>query len=90
MKMVVNNNLVNAAKKKYEAQIEEALATLHIYFTNSVGIGEHSDLLLEIRKWTEILDNANSSLETLSNDFSVTGDQVQVRSIDQQVARSAL
>ena len=28
--MVVNNNLVNAAKKKYEAQIEEALATLHI------------------------------------------------------------
>ena len=41
MKMVVNNNLVNAAIKKYEAQIEEALATLHIYFSNSVGIGEH-------------------------------------------------
>ena len=38
MKMIVNNNLVNAAKKKYEAQIEEALATLHIYFTGAVGI----------------------------------------------------
>ena len=50
MKMVVNNNLVNAAKKKYEAQIEEALATLHIYFNNSVGIGEHPDLLTEVDK----------------------------------------
>ena len=51
MKMVVNNNLVNAAKKKYEAQIEEALATLHIYFTNAVGIGEHPDLLNEVDKY---------------------------------------
>ena len=52
MKMVVNNNLVNAAKKKYEAQIEEALATLHIYFTNSVGIGEHPDLLTDCLLYT--------------------------------------
>ena len=39
--MVVKNNLVNAAMKKYEAQVEEALATLHIYFNDAVGIGEH-------------------------------------------------
>ena len=32
-----NNQEAIAARKKYEAQIEEALATLHIYFTNSVG-----------------------------------------------------
>jgi hypothetical protein len=38
--MVVKNNLVNAAIKKYEAQVEEALATLHIYFNDSVGIGD--------------------------------------------------
>ena len=84
------SNFYNAAIDHYKAKRSEALATLELYFNNSVGIGEHSDLLLEIRKWTEILDNANSSLETLSNDFSVTGDQVQVRNIDQQVARSAL
>ena len=86
------SNFYNAAVDHYKAKRSEALATLELYFNNSVGIGEHSDLLSEIRKWTDILDNANSSLETLSNDFSVTGDQVrvQVRNIDQQVARSAL
>ena len=63
--MVVNNNLVNAAKKKYEAQIEEALATLHIYFTNSVGIGEHPDLLTEVDKYVELLAGANDKIEAL-------------------------
>ena len=70
--MVVNNNLVNAAKKKYEAQIEEALATLHIYFNNSVGIGEHSEILEEITKWAGILDTAESTLETLNRNFGST------------------
>ena len=84
------SNFYNASIDHYKAKRSEALATLELYFNNSVGIGEHSDLLLEIRKWTEILDNANSALETLSNDFSVTGDQVQVRNVDQQVARSVL
>ena len=50
MKMVVNNNLVKRAKKKYEAQIEE-VKTLHIYFTNSVGIGEHQTYY----KWISML-----------------------------------
>ena len=82
--------IIEAAKKQAEGEVAVHLANIKVYQTMPAGIGEHSDLLLEIRKWTDILDNANSSLETLSNDFSVTGDQVQVRNIDQQVARSAL
>ena len=69
--MIVNNNLVNAAIKKYEAQIEEALATLHIYFTNSVGIGEHTDLLTEVKKWTESLASAEDGLQSLNTHFYV-------------------
>jgi len=70
VKMIVNNNLVNAAKKKYEAQIEEALATLHIYFTNAVGIGEHPDLLSEVDKYVEMLESASGKLGALGEHFS--------------------
>jgi|MGYP001179791784 hypothetical protein len=73
--MVVNNNLVNAAKKKYEAQIEEALATLHIYFNNSVGIGEHPDLLAEVDKYVEMLESASGKLSVLNKYFMIEEDK---------------
>ena len=41
----VNNGLFQAAKAKYQAEIVECVATLEIYFTNAVAIGEHPDLL---------------------------------------------
>ena len=75
MKMVVNNNLVNAAKKKYEAQIEEALATLHIYFNNSVGIGEHPDLLAEVDKYIGMLESASGKLSVLNKYFMIEEDK---------------
>ena len=73
--MVVNNNLVNAAKKKYEAQIEEALATLHIYFNNSVGIGEHPDLLAEVDKYIGMLESASGKLSVLNKYFMIEEDK---------------
>ena len=75
MKMVVNNNLVNAAKNKYEAQIEEALATLHIYFNNSVGIGEHPDLLAEVDKYVGMLESASGKLSVLNKYFMIEEDK---------------
>ena len=40
--------LLEALEKKYEAEIAEADATIKIYLTNSVGIGEHPQHLEEI------------------------------------------
>ena len=73
--MVVNNNLVNAAMKKYEAQVEEALATLHIYFNDAVGIGEHPDLLTEVDKYVEMLESASGKLEVLNKYFMIEEDK---------------
>tara|TARA_B100000809_G_C15015946_1_gene486675 strand:+ start:462 stop:617 length:156 start_codon:yes stop_codon:yes gene_type:complete len=47
------------------AKKAEAEATLAIYFENPVGIGEHSDLMEETVKWTEILANAIDCLDAL-------------------------
>jgi len=73
--MVVKNNLVNAAMKKYEAQVEEALATLHIYFNDAVGIGEHPDLLTEVDKYVELLESASGKLEVLKKYFMAEEDK---------------
>jgi|TARA_R100000234_G_scaffold98062_1_gene66525 hypothetical protein len=59
------NKLLKAAIKHYEAQKSEAEATLDIYFNDSVGIGEHSNLLDEVKEWTTKLSEADENLRTL-------------------------
>jgi len=54
-----------ALVKKYEAEIEECVATLKVYMNKSVGIGEHSDLLTELDKYVSKLATAEDNLETL-------------------------
>ena len=55
----------DALEAKYIAQIKEAQAVLQTYFQNSVGIGEHSDLLPEFDKWVEQLASADEKLQAL-------------------------
>lgn len=67
------NKMVKALTHYYEAQISEAVATLELYFNKSVGIGEHSDILLELKKYTDLLDQADSKLQTLNKYFREDG-----------------
>ena len=65
------NKLLMAAIDYYQAQRTEALAHLDILFNDSVGIGEHTDLSAEVRKWAESLSQAEENLNTLRNNFDV-------------------
>jgi hypothetical protein len=67
------NRLLTAAKRHYESRRDEAIANLEIYFTKAVGIGEHSDLQEEIRKWTDVLSNSTDGLEALEKHFADNG-----------------
>ena len=58
-----------ALKTHYEAQKDEAIATLDLYFNNSVGIGEHSNLLNEFKDWTHKLCEADEAIEVLEKYF---------------------
>ena len=64
------NLFVKALRDSYLAEISEALATLNVYFNNSVGVGEHPDLLSEMKKYIDVLDSADSKLETLDKYLS--------------------
>ena len=56
---------LNALKKRYEAQIAESLATLSIYLTNSVGIGEHPQHLNEMDKLLQVIVDAEEKLKMI-------------------------
>jgi hypothetical protein len=67
------NRFYSALEQHYISKITESIATLDLYFNKSVGIGEHSDILEEIKKYTDMLDDADSKLSTLRNYFNSDG-----------------
>ena len=71
----MSNKLLKAAYFSYNAQKAEALAHLEILFKNSVGIGEHTDILSEIDKWVKSLSEADENLETLKKYFNEYGEE---------------
>jgi hypothetical protein len=57
---------IDALRAKYNAQRLEALATLEVYMKNSVGIGEHPQIIEEMDKLIKSIAEANDCLETLN------------------------
>ena len=58
------NRLLEALVAKYNGQILEAKANIDVY-RNSVGIGEHSDIVAELDKQVAILAEAEDKLESV-------------------------
>jgi hypothetical protein len=59
--------MLEALKKRYEAQIAEAKVTLKIYLSNSVGIGEHPQHLDEIDKLLGSIAEAKDKLKVIED-----------------------
>ena len=57
--------MLEALKKRYEAQIAEAVATINIYTKNSVGIGEHPQHIDEIDKLIAKIAEAEVKLKII-------------------------
>ena len=66
-----SQTLYKALISSYKAQRDEARAILEVYFNNSVGIGEHSSLLGEMRDWAIKLSEAEEVIETLEKNFRI-------------------
>jgi hypothetical protein len=58
--------LKKALISRFEAQRDEALATLEVYYNNPAGIGEHPQVIEEMSKQVEALANAEDCLEQLT------------------------
>jgi len=66
VKYKTDTQLYKALESKYLAERDTGLATLNVYFNNSVGIGEHPQMVEEMAKQLEKISNADDNLKTLS------------------------
>ena len=57
--------MLEALKKRYEAQIAEAIATINIYVKSSVGIGEHPQHIDELDKLFAKIAEAEDKLKVI-------------------------
>ena len=57
--------MLEALRKRYEAQIAEALVTIGIYLDHSVGIGEHPQHIDEVDKLIEKIAAAEEKIKVL-------------------------
>ena len=57
--------MLEALKKRYEAQVAESVATINIYMKSSVGIGEHPQHLDEIDKLLQVIVDAEEKIKVI-------------------------
>jgi len=69
--MAAENLKLRALKSRYNAQKDNAFATLEVYLTNSAGIGEHPQIMDEIDKLIKSIAEADGCLETISKYIEV-------------------
>tara|TARA_R100001163_G_C4998072_1_gene148230 strand:- start:301 stop:507 length:207 start_codon:yes stop_codon:yes gene_type:complete len=63
--MNLRATILQALEDKYNSEISESDATIQIYLTNPVGIGEHPQHLEEIDKLIEKIANAEEKIQVL-------------------------
>ena len=57
--------LINAALMHFQAVKARAEANLEIYLQNSVGVGEHKDLVEEVIELTKLITEADEAIQYL-------------------------
>ena len=63
----ISEKMYEALTLKYRSEMAEAEATLLVYFTNPVGIGEHPQHVEEMDNLVTQLTDAKDKLETITN-----------------------
>jgi len=67
--MEMDKQLREALKLKYQGEIAVAKANISVYMNNSVGIGEHADIIGAIDEQLNLLTAAEEKLHTIENHF---------------------
>ena len=63
--MNLRDDLLRASKKQFEAQVEKHRVNIENILNNSVGVGEHPDIMETIESELEKMAGYNDKLEML-------------------------
>jgi len=67
--MDLKEQLVKAARMHAEGELERAKTNIMVYMNQSVGIGEHSDIVEAIQTELDTMATANDRIEMLEKFF---------------------
>jgi len=63
---VIGKQILDALKKRYQAQVAEGFATINIYLQHPVGIGEHPQHLDEVDKLLGQIKEAEEKMSLIN------------------------
>ena len=63
---MIGKQILDALKKRYQAQVAEGFATINIYLQHPVGIGEHPQHLHEIDKLLGQIKEAEEKMSLIN------------------------
>lgn len=63
--------LLDTALRHYQAKRAEHLANLEVYLRNPVGVGEHSEIMEEVKRQIQEAAEANDAVELLEQFFEL-------------------
>jgi len=66
----MKEQLIKAARMHSEGELERAKTNIMVYMNQSVGIGEHSDIVEAIQEELDKMAAANDRIEMLDKYFS--------------------
>jgi hypothetical protein len=66
----MSNLKLEALRAHYQAERLKAIATLEVYMSNSVGIGEHPQIIEEMLSLIQRVADADDGLEVLAKIFT--------------------
>lgn len=66
----MSKQLVKAARMHAEGELERAKTNIMVYMDQSVGIGEHSDIVEAIQEELDKMSAAEDRIEMLEKHFS--------------------
>ena len=65
----IKDQLIKAARKHTEGDLERAKTNIMVYMNHSVGIGEHSDIVEAIQEELDKMAAASDRIEMLEKHF---------------------
>lgn len=65
----MKDQLIKAARMHAEGELERAKTNILVYMNQSVGIGEHSDIVEAIQKELDTMAAATDRLEMINEHF---------------------
>ena len=70
----MSRDILDALKKKYEAEVDIAKATIQVYLDKAVGMGEHPQFVHEIDKQLDVIATAEEKIEVLKKHYPTEDD----------------